>query len=478
MQPSDFSALLIKKFPFSPTPSQQHWMGEITEFLIYGSPDTVFILKGYAGTGKSTCIGHLVQQLFNIVYQSVLMAPTGRAAKVMSAYAGKKAFTIHKQIYYTKNEGGSGMQFTLKPNKHKNTLFVVDEASMIGDDRQNAKLFENGSLLADLMQYVDAGKNCKLLLVGDPAQLPPVHLDLSPALDDQYLNRAFNKEVIECVLEEVVRQQSDSGILMNATELRQQMEEDATAEFQFDLAGKIDVHRLMEGNEILEALENAIAQQGLEETVFIVRSNKRANLYNQQIRQRILFLEAELAVGDQLMVVKNNYFWLDPTSGPGFIANGDLVKILRIMEHKHIHGFHFAKVEVAMVDYPDEKPFETVLLLDTLTSETPSLSFEQGNQLYQAVNEDYKHLSTKYKRFMAVKNDPYFNALQVKYSYAITCHKSQGGQWKKVFIEQPYLPEGPSLSYYRWLYTAITRAKESLYLIGFPKTYFPEEVME
>lgn len=475
MQPSDFTALLIKKFPFEPTPSQRQWMEEIVDFLVYGNLETVFILKGYAGTGKSTSIGHLVKNLVKIAYQSVLIAPTGRAAKVMGSYAGKKAFTIHKQIYYTKNEGGSGMQFTLKPNKHKNTLFVVDEASMIGDDRQNAKLFENGSLLGDLMQYVDSGKNCKLLLVGDPAQLPPVHLEISPALDDQYLNRAFNKEAIECILEEVVRQQSDSGILLNATALRYQMEDQSASNFQFDLTGNIDVKRLVEGNEILETLENAIQQQGLEETVFIVRSNKRANLYNQQIRQRILFLEAELSVGDQLMVVKNNYFWLDPSSDPGFIANGDLVKILRIMEHKHIHGFHFAKVEVTMVDYPDEKPFETVLLLDTLTSETPSLSFEQGNQLYQAVNEDYQHLSTKYKRFMAVKNDPYFNALQVKYSYAITCHKSQGGQWKKVFIEQPYLPDGPSLSYYRWLYTAMTRAKESLFLIGFPKEYFPED---
>ena len=232
---------------------------------------------------------------------------------------------------------------------------------------------------------------------------------------------------------------------------------------------------MIEGNAILEALEDAIQNEGLEETVFIVRSNKRANLYNQQIRQRILFLETELSVGDQLMVVKNNYFWLDPESAPGFIANGDLIKILRIIEHKEIYGFRFAKVEVDMVDYPDEKPFETTLLLDTLSSESPSLSYEEGNQLYQKVMEDYQHLTTKYKRFMAVKNDPYFNALQVKYSYAITCHKSQGGQWKKVFVEQPYLPDGPSIPYYRWLYTAMTRAKAHLYLIGFGKEYFSKE---
>ena len=251
------------------------------------------------------------------------------------------------------------MQFTLKPNKYKNTLFVVDEASMIGDDRQNTKLFENGSLLGDLMQYVDAGNQCKLLLVGDPAQLPPVHLDLSPALDAEHLNYAFNKEVVECTLEEVVRQKTDSGILANATHLRSFLEENSKADFQFDLEKGPDVERMIEGNAILEALEDAIQNEGLEETVFIVRSNKRANLYNQQIRQRILFLETELSVGDQLMVVKNNYFWLDPESAPGFIANGDIIKILRIIEHKEIYGFRFAKVEVDMVDYPDEKPFET-----------------------------------------------------------------------------------------------------------------------
>ena len=475
MQVSEFNALLIKKFPFKPTASQTLWINEITDFLYHPDKNTVFVLQGYAGTGKSTSIGHLVRLLPKINKRAVLMAPTGRAAKVMGAYAGKKAFTIHKQIYYSKSEGGSGMQFTLKPNKFKDTLFVVDEASMIGDDRQNTKLFENGSLLGDLIQYVDAGNNCQLLLVGDPAQLPPVHLSLSPALDGDYLMYEFNKEVVECTLEEVVRQKVNSGILANATHLRGFLEENAGIDFQFDLYNAKDVKRMIEGDAILEALEDSIQKEGLEETVFIVRSNKRANLYNQQIRQRILFLEAELSVGDQLMVVKNNYFWLAPESVPGFIANGDLIKILRILNHKEIYGFSFAKVEVAMVDYPDEKPFETMLLLDTLSSESPSLSFEEGNKLYLAVNEDYQHLTAKYKRFMAVKSDPYFNALQVKYSYAITCHKSQGGQWKKVFVEQPYLPDGPSVAYFRWLYTAITRAKEQLYLIGFGKEYFPTD---
>ena len=472
MDSSEFKKLLSERFPFVATDSQKFWLESIVDFLYTPDKNILYLLKGYAGTGKSTLIGHLVKLLSMANYKAVLMAPTGRAAKVIANYSGKKAFTIHKQIYFTKAEKGSGVQFVLKPNKYRNTLFIVDEASMIGDDRQSAKLFENGSLLDDLMQYVDAGTNCKLLLVGDPAQLPPVHLTISPALDGEYLENKFNKEVTEWELKEVVRQQKDSGILGNATQLRLQMNEEHLDSFLFDLSIANDVQRLQDGNEILELLDDALRNGGLEETVFIVRSNKRANLYNQQIRGRILFLEADLSVGDQLMVVKNNYFWLEPESDPGFIANGDLVKVLRILSHHELYNFKFAKVEVQLVDYPDEKPFETVVLLDTLSSESPSLTYEEGNQLYQSVQEDYQHLSSKYKRFLAVKNNPYFNALQVKYSYAITCHKSQGGQWKNVFIEQPYLPDGPDLSYFRWLYTALTRAQTNLYLVGFQNDFF------
>ena len=472
MDSSEFKKLLSERFPFVATDSQKFWLESIVDFLYTPDKNVLYLLKGYAGTGKSTLIAHLVNLLSMANYKAVLIAPTGRAAKVIANYSGKKAFTIHKQIYFTKAEKGSGVQFVLKPNKYSNTLFIVDEASMIGDDRQSAKLFENGSLLDDLMQYVDAGTNCKLLLVGDPAQLPPVHLTISPALDGEYLENKFNKEVTEWELKEVVRQQKDSGILSNATQLRLQMNEEHLDSFLFDLSIANDVQRLQDGNEILELLDDALRNGGLEETVFIVRSNKRANLYNQQIRGRILFLEADLSVGDQLMVVKNNYFWLEPESDPGFIANGDLVKVLRILSHHELYNFKFAKVEVQLVDYPDEKPFETVVLLDTLSSESPSLTYEEGNQLYQSVQEDYQHLSSKYKRFLAVKNNPYFNALQVKYSYAITCHKSQGGQWKNVFIEQPYLPDGPDLSYFRWLYTALTRAQTNLYLVGFQNDFF------
>ena len=469
---TEFKRLLNETFQFEATVSQNHWLDSIVDFIYSKDKNLLYLLKGYAGTGKSTLIAHLVKYLIKANSRAILMAPTGRAAKVIANYSNKKAFTIHKQIYYTKSEKGSGVQFVLKPNKYKNTIFIVDEASMIGDDRQSAKLFENGSLLDDLMQYVDSGSNCKLLLVGDPAQLPPVHLDISPALDGDYLKSQFNKVVTEWELKEVVRQQQDSGILGNATQLRIQMNQEDVYPFAFDLSIASDIQRLHDGNEILELLDDALSNGGLEDTVFIVRSNKRANLYNQQIRSRILFLESELSVGDQLMVVKNNYFWLEPNSVPGFIANGDLIKVLRILSHHELYDFKFAKVEVQLVDYPEEKPFETVLLLDTLSSENPSLTYEEGNKLYQKVQEDYQHLSSKYKRFMAVKNNSYFNALQVKYSYAITCHKSQGGQWKNVFIEQPYLPDGPDFGYFRWLYTAVTRAQTNLYLVGFKNDFF------
>ena len=469
---TEFKKLLNETFQFEATVSQNQWLDSIVDFIYTKEKNVLYLLKGYAGTGKSTLIGHLVKYLVKANSKAILMAPTGRAAKVIANYSNKKAHTIHKQIYYTKSEKGSGVQFVLKPNKYKNTIFIVDEASMIGDDRQNAKLFENGSLLDDLMQYVDSGLNCKLLLVGDPAQLPPVYLNISPALDGDYLKRQFNKIVTEWELKEVVRQQQESGILANATQLRIQINHEHNESFAFDLSIASDIQRLQDGNEILELLDDSLRNEGLEDTVFIVRSNKRANLYNQQIRSRILFLESELSVGDQLMVVKNNYFWLEPISLPGFIANGDLVKVLRIFSHHELYDFKFAKVEVQLVDYPKEKPFETVLLLDTLSSENPSLTYEESNRLYQNVQEDYQHLSSKYKRFMAVKNNSYFNALQVKYSYAITCHKSQGGQWKNVFIEQPYLPDGPDFSYFRWLYTAITRAKSNLYLVGFKNDFF------
>ncbi len=390
----------------------------------------------------------------------------------MSSYSKTQAFTIHRKIYFPKKERGGGIRFVLAPNKHRNTVFIVDEASMIPDAPSDSKLFENGSLLDDLIQFVYSGHQCKLILIGDTAQLPPVHLALSPALDEYQLQTRFGKEVTLIELDEVVRQAQDSGILVNATQLRDQLQRDIFDSFQFQLDTFADIVRLTDGYDIQEAIEEAYSVQGKEETTLIVRSNKRANLYNDNIRKRILFLENELSVGDFLMVVKNNYFWLKPQSEAGFIANGDIVEVLEIFAFKELYGFKFAEVKVRMTDYPNQKPFETVLLLDTLAAETPSLSYEAGNKLYQEVLKDYAKETSKYKKFLAVKNNTFFNALQVKFSYAITCHKSQGGQWHTVFVEQPYLPSGPDKEYFRWLYTAITRAREKLYLIGFKDDFF------
>ena len=470
----DFQKILVEKFPHQPTLLQGHTLQQISDFIFSKDRDSVFVLKGFAGTGKTTIIGSLVKNLWHSKMKAVLLAPTGRAAKVISNYAGTQAFTIHKKIYFPKKQSGGGVQFVLSPNKHRNTLFIVDEASMISDTPADSKLFENGSLLDDLIFYVYSGHNCKLVLIGDTAQLPPVKLDLSPALEIERLELNYDKSVIHVELNEGMRQSEQSGILFNATNLRQQLQTNYFEEFQFSTNGFADIRRLVDGHEIQEAIDNAYSRDGKDETAIIVRSNKRANLYNQNIRQRILFLENEIAVGDFMMVVKNNYFWLKPSSEAGFIANGDIIEVLELFSIKELYGFRFAEVKVQMVDYPNQKPFETVLLLNTIDAETPSLSYEEGNRLYQEVLKDYHHEKSKYRQFMGVKNNSYFNALQVKFSYAITCHKSQGGQWNNVFVEQPFLRDGVNKEYLRWLYTAITRAKENLYLIGFKDDFFLE----
>ncbi|MGF1555714.1 ATP-dependent DNA helicase [Paucihalobacter sp.] len=471
MNAQKFYQVLQQSFPYQLTLLQDIFLQKIANFSTDNETQDVFILKGYAGTGKTTLIASLVQQLSAIKKKSVLLAPTGRAAKVISNYANKPAFTIHKKIYFPKKTA-RGINFTLQTNKHKDTIFIVDEASMIPDAPAESKLFENGSLLDDLIQYVYSGHQCKLVFIGDTAQLPPVHSSLSPALDADKLSLNFNKRVEEIELDEVMRQQFDSGILENATLLRETLEFESFESFKFDLKNFKDIVRLVDGYEIMDAINDAYSQNGYEETAIIVRSNKRANLYNQQIRSRILLNENELSTGDFLMVVKNNYFWVKPTSEAGFIANGDIVEVLEIFTFIDLYGFKFAEVKVRMVDYPKMQPFETVLLLDTIASESPSLTYEEGNQLYNEVSKDYAHETSNYKKFMGVKNNKYFNALQVKFSYAITCHKSQGGQWNTVFVEQPYLPNGIDKEYVRWLYTACTRAKEQLYLIGFKDDFF------
>lgn len=469
-----FYKLLKDNFPHIPTPKQEVALQQLAHFVLSDKKEEVYLLKGFAGTGKTTIVGDIVSNLWKTTMKAVLLAPTGRAAKVMSNYSKSQAFTIHRKIYFPKKESGGGIKFILAPNKHRDTIFIVDEASMIPDAPSDSRLFGNGSLLDDLLMYVYSGHNCKLILIGDTAQLPPVHLQISPALDSEKLSYNYNKEVITLELDEVVRQAENSGILLNATNLREQLQSGYLEEFKFDVEPYKDIIRLVDGYEIQEAIDNSYRENGKEETVLIVRSNKRANLYNENIRNRILYLENELAPGDYMMVVKNNYFWLKPNSEAGFIANGDIIEILEIFSIKELYGFKFAEVKVKMVDYPNQRPLETVLLLDTIRADTPSLSYEDGNRLYQEVQNDYAHEKSKYKRFLGVKNNKYFNALQVKFSYAITCHKSQGGQWDTVFVEQPYLPNGIDRDYLRWLYTAVTRAKKKLYLIGFKSDFFVE----
>ncbi len=469
---SEFYIVLKDKFPHEPTLKQSLALQKLSSYLLSRKNNTIFLLKGFAGTGKTTLVGTLVNNLWKTSMKAVLMAPTGRAAKVMSNYSKTQAFTIHRKIYFPKKQSGGGVQFVLAPNKHRNTVFIVDEASMIPDTPADSKLFENGSLLDDLLMFIYSGHNCQLILIGDTAQLPPVKLNLSPALDANKLELNYNKDVVMLELDEVVRQAEDSGILVNATLLREKLQSGFYESFQFNVAPFNDIVRLIDGHEIQEIIDSSYRENGKEETAFIVRSNKRANLYNENIRSRILFLENEIAVGDYMMVVKNNYFWIDPKSEAGFIANGDIIEILEIFAIKELYSFKFAEVKVQMVDYPNQRPFETVLLLDTIKAQTPSLSYEDGNRLYQMVMEDYALEKSKYKKFLGVKNNKYFNALQVKFSYAITCHKSQGGQWNTVFVEQPYLPTGVDKEHLRWLYTAVTRAKKRLYLIGFKNDFF------
>jgi len=425
MNVATFYNLLLKDLKFEAKVKQDIALQQLASFVVEEKKDSIFLLKGFAGTGKTTIISSLVNNLWQVRKSGILLAPTGRAAKVIANYSGREAFTIHKKIYFPKKKSGAGVSFVLQPNKHRNGIFIVDEASMIPDVNNDAQMFENGSLLDDLIQYVYSGHNCRLILIGDTAQLPPVKLEVSPALEEQKLQNTYLKEVTHIELDEVVRQSEESDILHNATLIREALREEFYEAFNFELSKKKDVIRLVDGYEIMEAIEESYRNLGHEDTTIIVRSNKRANLYNQQIRNRILFQEEEISAGDYLMV-----------------------------------------------DYPNMQPIETVVLLDTLESNNPSLTYEESNRLYQEVMKDYEEERSKYKKFMKVKNNKYFNALQIKFSYAMTCHKSQGGQWNTVFVEQPYLPNGIDRDYLRWLYTAVTRAQEKLYLIGFKDDFF------
>ena len=463
---------LVKYFPHDPTIDQLVLIKALSVFCLDINPHQIFVMQGYAGTGKTSMIRTIIKALPSFNKKTVLLAPTGRAAKVISAYTKRKAYTIHKHIYYPKVKAGS-LSFDLQKNKASNTIYIVDEASMIGNQTDNA--FGGNALLDDLMRFVDQGVHCKVMLIGDIAQLPPVGLTMSPALMPEELQMRYFKEVHHVELKEVVRQAAESGVLSNATSLRELLDVKQNR-YQpiFDLYP--DVIRLSEKHDLEEALNDAYSSKSLEDSVVVLRSNKRANVYNQEIRNRILWYEDEITGGDHLMVVKNNYFCLPNESKAGFIANGDQIVVKRISTIEDRHGFRFAKAEVNLVDYPDEPEFETLLLLDCIYVDKPSMSYEDSNRLYKSIEREYAYISTKYKRFQAIKADPYFNALQVKFAYAITCHKAQGGQWKNVFIEQGYLPE-PKVEeeYLRWLYTAFTRAIDTVYLIGFKPDFFKDE---
>ena len=453
-------------FPFDPTSKQNQIITDISDFAATIGNRSIFMLKGYAGTGKTTLVSTLVKSLPVLGKRSVLMAPTGRAAKVLSRYSKKTASTIHKRIYWIRRNKSGNTFITLKENTHSNTIFIIDEASMIPEKSDNG--FGSRSLLDDLIKYVYDGYDCKLILVGDTAQLPPIHLEISPALDEEKIETYYNKQVICKKLTQVVRQRKESLILKNATDLRKKI---ANANYSYPkLATNSEVIRLNNGEDLQDALEYSYNNEGTHNTTILCRSNKRANLYNQQIRTKIKWQENEISSGDMLMVVRNNYHWLDDNSKAGFIANGDIVEVLKVRETIERYGFRFAKASIQMVDYPKEKSLDVILLLDTLSSETPAITYDHYQKLYKEVGLDYKGEKEINKK---IKEDQFFNALQIKFAYAITCHKSQGGQWENVFIDLGYFKEDMlDKSYLRWLYTALTRSSKKLYLINFNKNFF------
>ena len=466
-------------FRYEATECQDRLLRDIASFLTWDDGD-IMVVNGYAGTGKTTVVASVISALADFQVPTVLLAPTGRAAKVLSQYAGKPAYTIHKHIYRQRSVGDDGFgQFNLFPNKAKDTLFVVDEVSLIGLDggeRQSSAAFGSGNLLDDLISFVRNGAGCRLLMIGDAAQLPPVGHEYSPALSEDYMSRFGG--VCFSELTTVVRQGAGSGILYNATMLRTVIAEDyasggclfPTETLELSSDGFADVERIG-GGELLEALSEAFDRYGEDETIVLCRSNKRANRYNAGIRGAVQYKEERLVRGDRLMVVKNCYHFTEGTEKLDYIANGDIAELVGIGHYEERFGLHFADARLCFPDY-DDLEIEAKVCLDTLDSESASLTWEQQNALYQGVMEDYQSLSTKKKRYDAVKADPFYNALQLKYANAITCHKSQGGQWKCVFIDNPIWQEEFGVDDYKWLYTAITRAVEKVYLVNFKDKYF------
>jgi len=462
------SEILISKFPFEPTDGQRELFHLFDDFLLNQKlRKPALVLCGYAGTGKTTVVGAIVKMLPFFNYKYVLMAPTGRAAKVMAGYTNRTAFTIHKKIFQQTSEPGGGLEFKRQSNYHKNTLFIVDEASMISNQSDYGK---NG-LLTDLMDYVFAQEGNRLLLIGDVAQLPPVGSLESPALESDFLTQTFGNDVSALELTEVMRQEEESGILFNATNLRKELLKEEFA-IKFATSRFKDVFK-MTGERLEDGLRYAYDKYGTENTVIICRSNKNAVQYNQYIRRSIQFREDEIEAGDILMIVRNNYHFLPENAPAGFLANGDFVEVMKIIRFEEYYGLRFAELRVQLLDYPDQEPFEAKVILDTLYSPEASLNNTDYKRLYDEVSEGYADLSTKTERRKAIKNDPHLNALQVKFAYALTCHKSQGGQWDAVFVDQGYLTEEMvDQEYVRWLYTAITRASKELFLVNFHSRFY------
>ncbi|MDR1757503.1 MAG: AAA family ATPase [Bacteroidales bacterium] len=471
---SQFNDRLHEELGFVPTAEQIETMRLLTDFVFDHNQNQLFILKGYAGTGKTTTISALVRTLRVCRIKSVLLAPTGRAAKVFSNYARKKAFTIHKHIYKVETENGQS-RFARKENKLKHTLFIVDEVSMIAHTSTEGTFFARQQLLSDLMHFVFDGESCKLLFMGDEAQLPPVHLNFSPALDIEYLKCQFYLNVVGYQLTEVVRQALHSGILFNATRLREKIS-NADATFPF-FSGKIfPDFKNIAGSDVEELYHTLYGKLDCDDIVTITRSNKRACRFNMEIRQRILFREDRIAAGDYLMIVKNNYYWVDDRSEVGFLANGEMIELLSIQKTETLYGFCFADVTVRLCDYPEHPDLSVKILLDSIESDTPALSPEQNRKLYDEIALDYADIADPLSRFLKIKNDPYLNALQVKFGYALTCHKTQGGQWQNVVVDCCFRDEPQQeIETLRWLYTAITRASRQVYLLNFPRRAFESE---
>jgi len=451
-------------FQYELTGEQQEALEKWSVFLFDRNNDSLFLMKGYAGTGKSSLVGAIVKTLNELKLKSVLLAPTGRAAKVFSIYSGQNAYTIHKKIYRQKEFSNDPTGFVLADNLHKHTLFIVDEASMISNSGMDSSFFGSGRLLDDLIRYVYSGEGCRLVLLGDSAQLPPVSQLESPALNISVL-QGYGLNVYSLTLTEVVRQAKTSGILTNATQMRKKLETNRTAVFPKISTGNGSDVQIVAGEDLTEAIQDAYQRDGLEETIVITRSNKRANGFNDAIRNRILYREEELTTGDMLMVVKNNYHWAKEEESMDFIANGDLMKIVRVRRTQEFYGFRFCDVTARFPDYETEMDLK--ILLDTLHTEAPALPKELSDKLFNAILEDYAYIPQKREQMKQIKENPFYNVVQVKYAYAVTCHKAQGGQWKNVFLDLSYIPpEQVGIDFYRWLYTAFTRATERVFLIN------------